>query len=146
MSYSSGRRGSGRRLPPCFWGTRRSLTASSTFWPDVLASYLTGRGVGPDSRVGLALEPSKEMVVGILGILKAGGAYVPLDPGYPAERLAFMVRDTSLTLLLTQADLSQAHAPAEGAEPDWALPEAGAPVVCLDSQWEQIEQHATAGV
>ncbi len=53
-------------------------------------------GVGPEVRVGIALERSLEMVVALLGVLKAGGAYVPLDPSYPAERLAFMQEDAGL--------------------------------------------------
>ncbi|HXN31046.1 MAG TPA: amino acid adenylation domain-containing protein [Polyangiaceae bacterium] len=59
-------------------------------------------GVGPGSLVGLCVERSPEMVVGLLGILKAGGAYVPLDPAYPIERLSFMVRDSRMTTLVTQ--------------------------------------------
>ena len=59
-------------------------------------------GVVPDSLVGLCLERSVEMVVGLLGVLKAGGAYVPLDPDYPADRLAFMVSDSDPPVLLTQ--------------------------------------------
>ncbi|WP_210015437.1 non-ribosomal peptide synthetase [Pseudomonas palmensis] len=67
-----------------------------------LAHRLRERGVGPDVLVGLALERSLEMVVGLLGILKAGGAYVPLDPDYPQERLAYMIQDSGIGLLLTQ--------------------------------------------
>jgi amino acid adenylation domain-containing protein/FkbM family methyltransferase len=67
-----------------------------------LAHYLQRLGVGPESRVGIALERSLELVVALLGILKAGGAYVPLDPGYPAERLAFIAQDAEIELLLTQ--------------------------------------------
>src|ERR1044071_9136542 len=58
-----------------------------------LALYLQSMGVGPDRLVGLCVERSLEMIVGLLGILQAGGAYVPLDPDYPAERLAFMLND-----------------------------------------------------
>ena len=59
-------------------------------------------GVGPETRVGLCLERSRGMVVGMLGILKAGGAYVPLDPAYPAERLAFMLEDAGVPVLVSQ--------------------------------------------
>ena len=71
-----------------------------------LAHYLIGLGVQPETRVGIAVERSIEMVVGLLGILKAGGAYVPLDPNYPTERLAYMVDDSGIELLLTQSELT----------------------------------------
>ena len=67
-----------------------------------LAHYLRGLGVGPDARVGICLERSLEMVVGLLGVLKAGGAYVPLDPTYPAERLQYMVADSAPVAVLTR--------------------------------------------
>ncbi|MDR6889216.1 MULTISPECIES: non-ribosomal peptide synthetase [Variovorax] len=67
-----------------------------------LAHRLIRLGVAPEVKVGIAVERSIEMVVGLLGILKAGGAYVPLDPEYPAERLAYMVEDSGIRLLLTQ--------------------------------------------
>ena len=70
-----------------------------------LAHHLITLGVGPDVLVGLCLERSLDLVVGLLGILKAGGAYVPLDPGYPAARLAFMLEDTQAPVLLTQHKL-----------------------------------------
>ena len=70
-----------------------------------LAHYLRGLGVGPETLVGLCVERSVEMVVGLLGILKAGGAYVPLDPSYPQERLALMLTDSRTDLLLTQEGL-----------------------------------------
>jgi len=68
-----------------------------------LAWMLRERGVGPQVRVGLALERSLEMVVGLLAILKAGGAYVPLDPEYPLDRLHYMIEDSGLGLLLSDA-------------------------------------------
>jgi len=68
-----------------------------------LAHRLMGMGVGPEVRVGIAVERSVEMMVGILAILKAGGAYVPLDPGYPVERLSYMIEDSAIALLLTQS-------------------------------------------
>ncbi|HEX7240433.1 MAG TPA: condensation domain-containing protein, partial [Longimicrobiaceae bacterium] len=74
---------------------------------DALARVLAGRGVGPDSRVGICAERSLEMVVGLLGILKAGGAYVPLDPAHPAERLAYMLADAKVRVVLTQDRLRE---------------------------------------
>ncbi len=91
-----------------------------------LARYLRSRGVAADNLVGLCLERSLDLVVGLLGILKSGGAYVPLDPTYPAKRLQYMVDDASLELVLTQQRL-QAAIPLEGPE-----------CVTLDAQWEQI--------
>uniref|UniRef100_UPI0030DA9FB3 amino acid adenylation domain-containing protein n=4 Tax=Pseudomonas sp. JAI120 TaxID=2723063 RepID=UPI0030DA9FB3 len=72
-----------------------------------LAHRLIEAGVGPDVLVGLAVERSIEMVVGLLAVLKAGGAYVPLDPEYPRERLAYMLDDSGVKLLLTQAHLRE---------------------------------------
>jgi amino acid adenylation domain-containing protein len=72
-----------------------------------LAHFLQAHGVGPNVLVGLYLERSLDMVVGLLGILKAGGAYVPLDPTYPMERLTFMLEDAQVPLLLTQKHLVQ---------------------------------------
>jgi amino acid adenylation domain-containing protein len=89
-----------------------------------LAHYLQSLGVGPEVPVGICVERSLEMVVGLLAILKAGGAYVPLDPTYPQERLAFMLNDAQVTVLLTQARLTK------------ALPQHKASVVCLDVDWQ----------
>ncbi|MCS3473149.1 hypothetical protein M2401_006917, partial [Pseudomonas sp. JUb42] len=72
-----------------------------------VAQQLRERGVGPDVLVGVAAERSMEMVVGLLAILKAGGAYVPLDPDYPRDRLAYMIEDSGIGLLLTQAHLRE---------------------------------------
>ena len=71
-----------------------------------LAHYLRKMGVGPDARVGICVERSFEMIVGLLAILKAGGAYVPLDPAYPAERLSYMLADSIPVVLLTQGHLA----------------------------------------
>ncbi|WP_353231753.1 amino acid adenylation domain-containing protein [Pseudomonas helleri] len=76
-----------------------------------LAHQLRESGVGPEVRVGVACERSLELVIGLLAILKAGGAYVPLDPEYPAERLAYMVEDSGISLLLTQAHVQMALPP-----------------------------------
>ena len=70
-----------------------------------LAHHLRSLGVGPEVVVGLCVERSPEMLVGLLGILKAGGAYLPLDPAYPSERLAFMLEDARAPVLITQAAL-----------------------------------------
>ena len=72
-----------------------------------LAHHLRGLGVGPESIVGLATERSVEMLVGIFGILKAGGAYVPLDPSYPADRIAYMIRDAGIGVVVTQERVRQ---------------------------------------
>ncbi|WOX28820.1 non-ribosomal peptide synthetase [Pseudoalteromonas maricaloris] len=71
-----------------------------------LARYLKQQGVKPDTLVGLCVERSVDMVVGILGILKAGGAYVPLDPAYPQARLTYMLRDSGVKLVLSQSWLT----------------------------------------
>ncbi|WP_432809665.1 amino acid adenylation domain-containing protein [Pantanalinema sp. GBBB05] len=93
-----------------------------------LAHYLQQQGVQPDGLVGICLERSLELVVGLLGILKAGGAYIPLDPGYPRERLAFMLSDSQVPILLTQANLVR------------QLPEHSAQIICLDRDWQTIAQ------
>jgi len=93
-----------------------------------LGHYLQAIGVGPDVLVGVCVERSLEMVVGLLGILKAGGAYVPLDLAYPKERLAFMLTDAQVPVLLTQQRLAM------------DLPAPGAKVICLDADWELIAQ------
>ncbi|MFZ1010470.1 MAG: amino acid adenylation domain-containing protein [Candidatus Sulfotelmatobacter sp.] len=92
-----------------------------------LAWYLRERGVGPDVLVGVFLERSLEMLVGLLGILKAGGCYLPLDPSFPTERLRYMVEDARPALLLTQERLEQ------------RIVDAGAlQTLCLDRDWETV--------
>ncbi|MEH2114379.1 amino acid adenylation domain-containing protein [Nostoc sp.] len=93
-----------------------------------LAHYLQSLGVGADVLVGICVERSLEMVVGLLGILKAGGAYVPLDPEYPQDRLTFMLADAQVSVLLTQQQLVE------------KLPGHQARVICLDTDWEIILQ------
>ncbi|MEH2088955.1 non-ribosomal peptide synthetase [Nostoc sp.] len=93
-----------------------------------LAYYLRSLGVGADVLVGICVERSLEMVVGLLGILKAGGAYVPLDPDYPQDRLTFMLEDAQAPVLLTQQQLLK------------KLPQHQAQVVCLDTDWQSVSQ------
>ncbi|TFY89458.1 amino acid adenylation domain-containing protein [Pseudomonas nabeulensis] len=79
-----------------------------------LAHYLRDKGVGPDVCVAIAAERSPQLLIGLLAIIKAGGAYVPLDPDYPAERLAYMLEDSGVHLLLTQTALLEQLPTAEG--------------------------------
>ncbi len=91
-----------------------------------LAHHLRGMGVGPEVRVGLSVERSLEMVVGMLGILKAGGSYVPLEAGYPAERVEWMKREAGVAVLVAQEKLAE------------ELPAGVEPVVSVDGEWETI--------
>ncbi|AEB10280.1 non-ribosomal peptide synthetase [Desulfobacca acetoxidans] len=81
--------------------TYQQLDASA----NQLAHCLKKLGIGPEVPVGICVEPSLEMMIGVIGILKAGGCYVPLDPEYPRERIAFMLEDTQTPVLLTQQSL-----------------------------------------
>jgi amino acid adenylation domain-containing protein len=93
-----------------------------------LAHYLYGLGVRPEERVGICLERSLEMVVGLMGVLKAGGAYLPLDPAYPAARLAFMLEDARPSVLITTMELLE-----RWSAPPQAGMEMGYRIVCLDT-------------
>ena len=95
-----------------------------------LAHYLRAQGVGPEVVVGLYVERSVEMVVGLLGILKAGGAYVPLDPAYPRTRVEYMLADAQVQLVLTQGSLLE------------RLPVFGF-TIALDEEWETIAAEST---
>jgi len=99
-----------------------------------LAHHLQTLGVKPEVLVGLCIERSCEMIIGLLGILKAGGAYLPLDPAYPAARLAFMLEDAQVSVLLTQSSLKE------------GLPETTAPVVCLDALSQLSTENPSSGV
>jgi microcystin synthetase protein McyC len=95
-----------------------------------LAHYLQTKGVKPEVLVGIFIERSIEMLVGLLGILKAGGAYVPLDPSYPSDRLTYMLSDAAVPILLTQQSLVD------------SLLANQAEVVCLDSDWHVIANYS----
>ncbi|MDY7076204.1 MAG: amino acid adenylation domain-containing protein, partial [Chloroflexota bacterium] len=94
-----------------------------------LAHYLQKLGVGPETLVGICVERSLEMIIGVLGVLKAGGAYLPLDPAYPPERLTFMVEDAQVPVLLTQAHLRNTQ---------YAIRD----TICLDAGWQDIAQES----
>ncbi|MFN6486985.1 MULTISPECIES: amino acid adenylation domain-containing protein [unclassified Nostoc] len=102
--------------------TYRELNAQA----NQLAHHLQALGVRPEVLVGICIERSPLMLVGLLGILKAGGAYLPLDPAYPEERLAFMLKDSQVALLLTHKPLVK------------SLFQHQVQVICLDSDWETI--------
>ena len=94
-----------------------------------LAGHLRSRGIGPESIVGLCVERSPEMVIGMLGVLKAGGIYLPLDPAYPQERRALMLEDSGARLVLTQESLSRSDDADPEASTAQPLPENGAYVI-----------------
>ena len=103
-----------------------------------LARYLIRQGVEAEQVVGICLERSPRMVVGLLGILKAGGAYAPLDAAYPAERLAYMVEDAGMKLILTEEKL-------KGSLPA-SLTESGVKVISLEDIGEELERESEAGL
>ena len=97
-----------------------------------LAHRLRKMGVGPDILVGICIERSIEMVVGLLAILKAGGAYVPLDPEYPRDRLGLMLADAEAPVLLTSESLLD------------VMPPHDVPTICLDRDWHTLATESTA--
>ena len=97
-----------------------------------LAHHLRSLGVRAETPVGLYVERSIEMIVGLLAILKSGGVYVPLDPAYPSERLSWMIEDAGVSFIITQQQLLFSL-------PSFALT---AEDVCIDSEWDIIEQQS----
>jgi amino acid adenylation domain-containing protein/FkbM family methyltransferase len=95
-----------------------------------LCRHLTNLGVGIDTRVGLFLEHSIETVVAILAVLKAGAAYVPLEPAHPSARLAFIIEDAAVPVILTQSQIVQ------------RLPQSSAQIVCLDTDWSDVARQS----
>ncbi|MEH2186433.1 MAG: amino acid adenylation domain-containing protein [Nostoc sp.] len=106
--------------------TYRELNAKA----NQLGHYLRSQGVKPEVLVGICIERSLEMVIALLGILKAGGAYLPLDPSYPKERLAFMLVDAQVSVLLTQLHLVNELLSHEGK------------LVCIDTQSTEFENYS----
>ncbi len=104
--------------------TYRQLNAKA----NQLAHYLHDLGIQIEDFVGIYIERSLEMIIGLLGILKAGAAYVPLDPSYPTERIEFMLQDAAPPVLLTQQRLLD------------SLPICQTQIICLDSDWYKITQ------
>jgi amino acid adenylation domain-containing protein/FkbH-like protein/non-ribosomal peptide synthase protein (TIGR01720 family)/FkbM family methyltransferase len=91
-----------------------------------LAHYLQTLGVSADVLVGICVERSPQMIIGMLAILKAGGAYVPLDSSYPQERLAYMLNDSQVSILLAQKQLVE------------QIPKTNAEIIFLDTDWEEV--------
>ncbi|MBN1481965.1 amino acid adenylation domain-containing protein [candidate division KSB1 bacterium] len=96
-----------------------------------VAHYLIKKGARPEKLVGLSIERSIDMIVGLLGILKSGAAYLPLDPEYPPERLAFMIEDAGITTIVTQVSQKEALAAFQ------------ADLVVLDEEWSSIAAEAS---
>ena len=97
-----------------------------------LANFLHAAGVGPESRVGICLYRSVEMVIALLGTVEAGAAYVPLDPSYPRERLTYMLEDGDLAMILTQAALLE------------QMPATSSRLLCLDRDWKDVAAYKPA--
>ncbi|HEU4455947.1 MAG TPA: amino acid adenylation domain-containing protein, partial [Longimicrobium sp.] len=114
------------------WDEGRMSYAEMEARANRLARRLAALGASPGARVGVALERGPDLVVALLAVLKAGGAYVPLDPDYPADRLAFMLADSAVPVLVTRSSLL-AH-----------LPEHGARVVRVDADAEEIARESSA--
>lgn len=96
-----------------------------------VAHYLRKRGVGPETLVGVCLNRTPELVIGLLGIWKAGGAYVPLDPAYPPERLSYMLQDSAAKFLLTSSELKR------------LFPSAADKAILVDADWDAIAKESS---
>lgn len=106
--------------------TYRELNAKA----NRLARFLRAQGVGSEVRVAICIKRSLEMVSAVLGVLKCGGAYVALDAAYPRERLAYMLEDADVVVVLTEKTLAS------------SLPQYNATVVCIDADWEAIARES----
>ncbi|WOH53418.1 non-ribosomal peptide synthetase [Bradyrhizobium sp. sBnM-33] len=116
------------------WGDQRLSYGELNARANQLAGRLRHFDAGPDRLIGIALARSPEMMVALLAVLKAGGAYLPLDPNYPAERLAYMLRDSAATLVLTQSALLEPLAP--------VLRETGVEAWCIDEPQRPVGDDA----
>jgi amino acid adenylation domain-containing protein len=96
-----------------------------------VAYYLRGLGAQPDSIVGIYVDRSINMAVGLLGILKAGSSYTPLDPGFPKDRIEFMLKDSNAGILITQKGLSN------------NIEEFSGERISIDSDWDKISREST---
>lgn len=106
--------------PALVFGDQTVSYAELNQQAEALAAVLRGLGVGPDVLVGLCVERSVDLLVGLYGILKAGGAYLPIDPAYPADRIAFVLEDSRAPVLVTQRPLLR------------TLPTSAAEIILLD--------------
>lgn len=113
-------------------GSQRLTYEQLTERAGLVARHLRRLGVGPDTVVGVCLEPSTDLVAALLGVLTAGGAYLPLDPAHPAERLALLMEDAGADVVLTQEDLRG------------LLSASGHNTLCLDADWPEISAASPA--
>jgi amino acid adenylation domain-containing protein len=113
------------------YGDRRLTYGELNARANQLGRVLRSAGVGPEVPVGVFMERSPEMVISLYGILKAGGAYVPLDPEYPHERVAFMLEDTKVPVILTQKHLLG------------SIPASTARTLCVDDEWPAIARESS---
>ncbi|NEO73876.1 amino acid adenylation domain-containing protein, partial [Moorena sp. SIO3H5] len=107
------------------------------FRANQLANYLQSLGVKPEFLVGICVDRSLEILVGLLAILKAGGAYVPIDPNYPSERISYIIADSQVSVLLTVEKLLDKLTQLQ-IKKNCVLK--GQQIICLDAEWSQIYQ------
>jgi len=124
-----------------FAGTDQMGERHITYWElfvraNQLARYLQSLNVGPEVKVGICVDRSIEMIVGLLGILKAGGAYVPIDPAFPTERIAVMLEDAEVSVVLTQKKSQSVFSEIRNQKPGGK----STVLVCLDTDWGRISQ------
>ena len=103
-----------------------------------LASYLQCLGVQPETRVGLYMHRSSDLIVALLGVLKSGGVFVPLDPAYPKQRLSFMVADAGLEIILTQESLAPSFEDHELENPETNPKRSNPTVLVMDRDWNNV--------